>query len=392
MSNAISVKQFNSYIKVSFKQDLLLSRAYVKGEVVNLKKSHEHLYFSLKEDNEVINCVIFYFMDYDFSIEEGQEICVKGNLILYNFSSQIVINVNEIEELGLSDRFSEYIKIKEKYDKLGFFDEKLKKSIPDFPKKVGLITSEDGAAFNDFINIINSFPNDIEIFFYPIKVQGKDAISDSINALNILNNISLDVIVITRGGGSYEDLSIFNDENLLIKVHEVKTPVISAIGHQIDFTLVDFVADLRCQTPTDAANVIVRNYSNIRYEISNIYKQIRRSIRTKLSDSDTYLKNERVKMNLLSPIKYINDNISYINDIFSDIKLNLDYKINNTKTSLDLLNIRLKFIYKMINSKKKSIEVFDVTGKKMFSSNNIKVGSEIYIKFSDGKIKAKVIE
>lgn len=177
MRKPLSVKQFNEYFKSNIKHDPIFQNLYINGQLSNIRVNNSHLYFSLKEDNEIIDCVIYYFEDKDinFDFEEGIDVNVKGNVFYNNYSSRIIISAKEVSEVGISENYKKFLDMKEEFRKLGYFDEINKKAIPKYPKKVGLITSKDGAAVIDFISVINQKANDINIFLYPVKVQGLES-------------------------------------------------------------------------------------------------------------------------------------------------------------------------------------------------------------------------
>ncbi|MDU7143003.1 MAG: exodeoxyribonuclease VII large subunit, partial [Anaerococcus vaginalis] len=220
---SLSVKQFNQYIKTSFKHDPLFQNVSVKGEIANYKISHNHIYFSLKEENEIIDCVIYYYEQKDIEdFNNGDEVIVDGNLIYNSFFSKISISVNNIEKKGLSEEYLNFLKIKEEFLKKGYFDKDTKKTICDYPKDIGLITSDKSAAIVDFLSVINKEISDINIYLYPVKVQGLSAKDEIINAINVLDKKNLDAIVITRGGGSKEDLKVFNEKDIVEEIYKAK--------------------------------------------------------------------------------------------------------------------------------------------------------------------------
>ena len=276
MAKALSVKQFNEYFKTSINHDPILTRVYIKGSLANIRKNSSHLYFSLKEDRDIVDCVIYYFeeKDLDFDFKEGMDVLVKGNLSYNNYSSRVVIIVNDLSSVGLSEKYIEFLKIKEEFQKKGYFDQENKKPIRKLAKNIGLITSKDGAAVVDFLSIINQKPNNISIKLAAVKVQGSQAVPAIIEAIDYLDRQNLDVIVITRGGGSSEDLSVFNDKDLIEKVFLAKTPIISAIGHKIDMTLLDLVSDVSLQTPTEAGSFLIADYKDIRTDSQKIMARI----------------------------------------------------------------------------------------------------------------------
>lgn len=294
---SLSVKQFNQYIKTSFKLDPLFQSISIKGEIANYKISHNHIYFSLKEDDEIIDCVIYYYEDKDLGdYNNGDEVIVEGNLIYNNFFSKISIAVNDIKSKGLSEDYLKFLSLKEDFYKRGYFDDENKKSIVPYPKNIGLITSDKSAAIVDFISVINKEISDINIYLYPVKVQGQSAKNEIINAIEILDRKSLDAIVITRGGGSKEDLKVFNDKDIVEKIFSSKSPIISAIGHKIDLSLTDLVSDLSLQTPTEAGTYLVRNYKKLRDDINLVFLNIKKTLYRNIELKEIKLNNLREKL------------------------------------------------------------------------------------------------
>ncbi|MDD7305932.1 MAG: exodeoxyribonuclease VII large subunit [Peptoniphilaceae bacterium] len=392
MRKALSVKQFNEYIKSSLKHDPIFQNLHVKGQVANYRISHEHLYFSLKEGDDIIDCVIYYYIDKDIntSFDTGDEIEIYGNLLFNNYSSRLVINITKIEEFGISEDYKIFIKLRENFQKKGYFDSDKKKEIPKLPKNIGLITSKDGAAVEDYLNVINQVPNDITVSFYPVKVQGKNSIYEIIKALDYLDKKNLDLLVITRGGGSKEDLNVFNSPEIVEKVFSLKTPLISAIGHKIDQTLIDLVADLSLQTPTEAASVTVRNYSFLLRDIDNIYTKILKAYRDKLYLSDiklSFLKKDLYKFDPKNLVKKRIDDLNELNKSFEKQILDM---LNTEKNKLNILAYRLKSIKKMLDIEKNKIQIKDMEGREIFSKFSLKKGQDIKIIFSDGEVLAIV--
>lgn len=392
MIRALSVKQFSEYIKSSLKHDPIFQKVAIKGEVSSYKLSYNHLFFSLKEGEDVIDCVIYYYLDkninYNFDI--GDKIEVNGNLVYNNYSSKLTINITKIEELGISEEYKIFLKLKKEFEKRGFFDQTRKKDIPKFPKKIGLITSKNSAAIEDFISVINKFPNDIKIYFYPVKVQGKSSVYEIINGINLLDEKNLDLIVITRGGGSKEDLSIFNDASIVEKVYSTTTPLISAIGHKIDQTLIDLVSDLSLQTPTEAGNIVVNDYKFLQNEINNIYIKIKKAMFDILDLKDLKLSFLKNNINKFKPSIILNSRIDELNKIGlrlnKQLKENLDYKISNFR----MIELRLKTIKKILDLNKNKIKLIDMKGQEIFSKYSLQKDQYIKIVLSDGEVLVQI--
>lgn len=394
MLKALSVKEFNQYFKTSIKHDPILTRVYINGSLANIRFNGAHLYFSLKEGNDIIDCVIYYYEDKDieFDFKEGMDVLVKGNFSYNNYSSRVVVITNEIKENGVSEEYLKFIKIKEDFKNRGYFDLTNKKEIPKLPKNIGLITSKDGAAIVDFISVINQKPNDINIKLFPVKVQGNDAINLILKGIDHLENMDLDVIVITRGGGSSEDLSVFNDKEIVEKVFKADTPIISAIGHKIDTTLLDLVADLSLQTPTEAGSYVIANYTNIESEMKKNISLMKDII-------DSQIKVNNYKLAILEQKLKANNPKNYIKQREKDVenlKLAMDKTLKNNLTfnkhRLSLLDTRLKASKSLIEARKENIVIKNYKDKQIFSKHSLSVGDEIAINFSDGRIKAVVID
>lgn len=390
---SLSVKQFNQYIKTSFKHDPLFQNISIKGEIANYKISHNHIYFSLKEDNEIIDCVIYYYEDKNLDqYNNGDEVVVDGNLIYNSFFSKISIAVKNIEKMGLSKDYLNFLKVKEDFYKKGYFDENLKKTICDYPKNIGLITSDKSAAIVDFLSVINKEISDINIYLYPVKVQGLSAKDEIINAIDVLDKKNLDVIVLTRGGGSKEDLKVFNEKDLVEKIYQAKSPIISAIGHKIDLSLTDLVSDLSLQTPTEAGSFLVRNYKKIRDQINKIFIDIKKTLDRNIEIKELKLKNMKVKLNSYSLDNLLDSKAKNLDDIFEKIKNKLDKNIGEKENKLSILGLKLDSLKSILDIRKKSIFVKDFDGKFIYSKYSLKNKDKVKIIFADGEVKAEIYD
>lgn len=394
MAKALSVKQFNEYFKTSINHDPILTRVYIKGSLANIRKNSSHLYFSLKEDRDIVDCVIYYFeeKDLDFDFKEGMDVLVKGNLSYNNYSSRVVIIANDLSSVGLSEKYIEFLKIKDEFQKKGYFDQENKKPIRKLAKNIGLITSKDGAAVVDFLSIINQKPNNICIKLAAVKVQGSQAVPAIIEAIDYLDRQNLDVIVITRGGGSSEDLSVFNDKDLIEKVFLAKTPIISAIGHKIDTSLLDLVSDISLQTPTEAGSFLIADYKDIRTNSQKIMARMREILENQLRISSLRLKLIENSINAYKPESIIEDKEKAIDKL----KLRLDKEIKNNLTynytRLAVIENRLSLVEKIIKLKKSTISILDNNDREIYSKYSVKNGDEIQICFSDGRVRTIVID
>lgn len=390
---SLSVKQFNQYIKTSFKHDPLFQNVSVKGEIANYKISHNHIYFSLKEENEIIDCVIYYYEQKDIEdFDNGDEVIVDGNLIYNSFFSKISISVNDIEKKGLSEEYLKFLKIKEEFLKKGYFDKDTKKTICDYPKEIGLITSDKSAAIVDFLSVINKEISDINIYLYPVKVQGLSAKDEIINAINVLDKKNLDAIVITRGGGSKEDLKVFNEKDIVEEIYKAKSPIISAIGHKIDLSLTDLVSDLSLQTPTEAGSYLVRNYKKIRQDINKIFIDIQKTLNRNIELKELRLNNLKNSLDSYSLDKLLDEKTKNVNEIFEKIKNNLNLNIEKKEKNLEILKYRLNSLKSILDIKKNSIFIKDFDGNFIYSKYSLKNKDKVNIVFSDGEVKAEIYD
>lgn len=390
---SLSVKQFNQYIKTSFKHDPLFQNVSVKGEIANYKISHNHIYFSLKEENEIIDCVIYYYEQKDIEdFNNGDEVIVDGNLIYNSFFSKISISVNDIEKKGLSEEYLKFLKIKEEFLKKGYFDKDTKKTICDYPKEIGLITSDKSAAIVDFLSVINKEISDINIYLYPVKVQGLSARDEIINAINVLDKKNLDAIVITRGGGSKEDLKVFNEKDIVEEIYKAKSPIISAIGHKIDLSLIDLVSDLSLQTPTEAGSYLVRNYKKIRQDINKIFIDIQKTLNRNIELKELKLNNLKYSLDSYSLDKLLDEKTKNVNEIFEKIKNNLNLNIEKKEKDLEILKYKLNSLKSILDIKKNSIFIKDFDGNFIYSKYSLKNKDKVNIVFSDGEVKAEIYD
>lgn len=388
---SLSVKQFNQYIKTSFKLDPLFQSISIKGEIANYKISHNHIYFSLKEEDEIIDCVIYYYEDKDLGdYNNGDEVIVEGNLIYNSFISKISISVNEIKSKGLSEDYLNFLRLKEDFYKRGYFDDENKKSIVAYPKNIGLITSDKSAAIVDFISVINKEISDINIYLYPVKVQGQSAKNEIINAIEILDKKSLDAIVITRGGGSKEDLKVFDDKDIVEKIFSSKSPIISAIGHKIDLSLTDLVSDLSLQTPTEAGTYLVRNYKKLRDDIDLLYINIKKTLDRNIELKEIKLNNLREKLEFYNIENLIEKKSNDLNALFDKLKEVINYNLKQKENDISNLKYRLDSINSILEIKKKSIYIKDLDDNFIFSKNTLKNKDKVKIVFGDGEVKAEI--
>ena len=393
MKKPLSVKQFNEYIKSNIKHDPIFQRVYIKGELANIRFNNSHLYFSLKEDLEIIDCVIYYFEDKDinFDFNLGQEIMLRGNLYFNNYSSRLVIVASEVTDVGLSEKYKKFLLMKEELRSKGYFDEENKKDIDKLPKKIGLLTSKDGAAVFDFLSMINTKPNDIHIYFLPVKVQGEQSIVQISRAIKKLDQMDLDLIVITRGGGSNEDLSTFNQREILDACFYAKTPIISAVGHNIDINLIDYVSDLSLQTPTEAGSFIISFYDDYKKKIDEKFKEALLIINKSIEINEIKLDSLGSKIAFLNPRNIIDQKYRDLEVLMEKISASVHKNLEYNTTKLDSIKVKLDMTKKLIELNKDIISI-KKDGTKVYSRHSLSKGDLIKIDFSDGEVLVEVVD
>ena len=329
----LKVTEVNSYIKRIFDNDFILSNLSVEGEISNLKyHSSGHIYFSLKDENSKINCVMFKSdaMSVDFKLADGIKIIVKCRLSNYVKDGSYQLYIKEISESGLGSLHIQFENLKKKLNEEGLFSENHKKAIPKFIRTLGVITSPTGAAIKDIINVTKRRNDNVDIIIYPALVQGAEAYKTLISGIQYFNKTkNVDAIIIGRGGGSLEELWAFNDESLAREIYKSKIPVISAVGHEVDFTICDFVADIRAATPSSAAEIAIVTKESLREELFNIKSMLNKSINKKLDEEKNNLNNIKRFLHINSPQNIIINSYNTIDG--------LKWRLNKTlKTKIDI--------------------------------------------------------
>lgn len=328
---------------------------WIKGEVSSFKSpSSGHFYFVIKDEHAILNCVMFRFRNQHllFKIADGLEIICGGRITLYEPRGNYQLLVDIMEPVGLGALQLRFEQLKEKLEKEGLFSKEYKKEIPFLPQKIAIITSPTGAAIQDMLQIINRRFSNVEILLLPVSVQGENAAPEIVTALKKANEIGEhDVIIVGRGGGSLEDLWAFNEESVARAIFESKIPVISAVGHEVDFTISDFVADLRAPTPSAAAELVVKNKTDLQNYLLNTLEHLR----------ETYLKGVHIKRNrltelsgrILSPKRKVENWRLRLADLQERLQYTLSQNIKNASSRLELLEPSLKIQIKILLERKR---------------------------------------
>lgn len=397
MIKAITVTELNRYLKGMFDDNQLLYNVSVKGEISNFKEIRGNYYFSLKDSGAQVQCILFnnyaeiIGKESILELKDGLEVTVTGKVSLYEKSGTYAIYAKKIENTGLGDYFVKLQKLKQKLEKEGLFDESHKKEIPLYSIDIGVVTAENGAAIKDICKTIKDKNKYVKIYLYPSKVQGDDAYKTIVEGINILDKMELDVIIIGRGGGSIEDLYAFNDENVARAIYNATTPIISAVGHEINDSISDLVADLRVATPTAAGERAVFSYDEFCEDINNYKEILNDKMQDKINLIKENLENTKIKLDLLTP----KEKVRHFRE-----KL----KTHNEKISL-LIKDRIKFNKQVLKNYIEKLRANDTLQKLengflyTTNENNIKVNSVKKIKnddiiklyLVDGSIDSKVI-
>ena len=411
----ITVTTLNRYLKNKFDTDPNIQTLFLKGEISNFKgHTRGHLYFTLKDETSRINAVMFSSSasKLTFIPKDGMKVLVVGRVSVYEPNGGYQIYINEMQEDGLGNLYLKFEELKKKLSSEGLFDEAHKKPIPKFPTKIGIVTAPTGAAIRDILSTIKRrFPN-VETILFPSLVQGDLAKNNIVESIKNADEFNLDVLIVGRGGGSIEDLWPFNEEEVARAIYDAKTPIISAVGHEIDFTIADFVADLRAPTPTGAAEMAVPNIIDVKNFINQLDIRLNKDINNVLNINSTKIDNLKSSYVLSNPlasfeikeqkidnlIDILNTRINYIidknNKKLDNIKTN--YIINNPDSFINIYNNNYELLLNKLsllnplNVLKKGYSVLTKDNKTISDSKKIKENDIVNIKLYKGSIDAKV--
>ncbi len=416
MSNKyLSVAALTKYLKAKLDGDIHLKTVYLKGEISNFKAhTSGHFYFSIKDEYSKINAIMFrnYNQKLPFTPTEGMKVLVRGRVTIYETMGTYQIYVDEMLEDGLGNLYIAFEQLKEKLTKEGLFEQIHKQPIPKFPKRVGIITAKTGAAIRDIISTIKRRFPICEVFLFPSLVQGENAALDIVNKINQANGYHLDVLIIGRGGGSIEDLWPFNEEVVARAIFTSKVPIISAVGHETDYTISDFVADLRAPTPTGAAEMAVPNLVDLTHNLKQMTIRLKESIYKQINYRKLFLESLKGSFVIKNPIIMYESKKQRLDNINEKIKQLINYKMETQKTILyNLKNNKILLkpneIYKIkqmvltnIISKleilnplsilKRGYTLTYIDDKIIKSIHEIKKQDLLKIKFHDGIVFAKL--
>ena len=392
--NAISVTELNKYIKDKIDKDEMLNNVFVKGEISNYKHHYTgHLYFTLKDENSLIKCIMFkgYAANLKFEPKDGMKVTIFGSVSVFERDGVYQIYVRAMQEDGIGSLYKAYEEMKAKLEKEGLFNQSHKKKIPLMPKCIGVLTSNTGAVIRDIINVSTRRNPNVYIKLLPVPVQGPGAAEKIVDAIKTMNEKKLaDVIIVARGGGSLEDLWPFNEEIVARAIYDSELPVISAVGHETDFTIADFVADLRAPTPSAAAELAVPNIADIKLKLEGYNNRYKLALKKKVEFMKLrYEKcmNSRV---FKEPLQKINEKYILIDMKVKTMQNSISNIYNSKKTNM------IKHIAKLdalspLKTLTRGYSIVQSNGKIVKSVSQIKKDDEVDIRLIDGKAKAKVM-
>ena len=395
MASVYSVGQVNAYIKNMFNADFALNNIYIKGEISNCKyHTSGHIYFTLKDSTGVISAVMFAGnrKGLKFKLEEGQKVIALGSVSVYERDGKYQLYAKQIILEGTGLLYQRFEKLKTQLEEMGLFDKMYKKPIPKYATKVGICTASTGAAIQDIINISKRRNPFVQLYLYPCLVQGQGAAVDIVNAIRCLDSMDLDVIIVGRGGGSIEDLWAFNEEIVAKAIFDCDTPIISAVGHETDFTIADFVADMRAPTPSAAAELAVVDYSEFMEKQLNYSRLLFSSIDNKLKIYRKSLKSYETSVNLFSPVNQLQSRRQYSDELMTKLSKELNDVLNDRKHKLQIYAERLNGMSPLNKISKGFAYVTDGNKKPLTSVSQVKADDEMSLIIKDGTIKAKVVE
>ncbi|MBP8865132.1 MAG: exodeoxyribonuclease VII large subunit [Acetobacterium sp.] len=396
MTNAkiLSVSELNQYIKTLLESNSLLRNLVIQGELSNVKRAASgHLYFSLKDAGSKIDCVMFKnaAIGLKFLPQEGQKVTLRGSLGVYLPSGQYQITVRSMEPQGLGDLFQAYQVLKDELQARGYFDQEHKKKLPEIISRVGLVTSPSGAAVKDMISIIKRRNPLIDIVIYPSLVQGDEAAGNIIKGIRAFNAIqSVDVIIIGRGGGSIEDLWAFNDERLAKAIFESELPIVSAVGHEIDYTIADFVADLRAPTPSGAAELVAEETLSMIQALVTLKSRLILTMEAKIGRNRETIMRMKKEFLRFRPKERIEEMRLHL-DVMNDRMIRaLNNRIKNERQQLLNVKTRIEAMSPVHVLKKGYVRVTDDNGLPIASVTGLMVDQRVTIYFADGQAEANI--
>jgi exodeoxyribonuclease VII large subunit len=376
-----------------FSREYALSVVFVKGEISNCKyHSSGHIYFTLKDSASAISCVMFAGdrRGLGFRLTDGQEVIIGGTISVYERDGKYQLYAKKITQAGDGILYEKYEQLKKKLEKQGYFDEERKKPLPRYVKKIGIVTAQTGAAIQDMIQIAARRNPYVQLVLYPAKVQGEGAADTIVEGIRTLDKMDMDVIIVGRGGGSIEDLWAFNEEKTAMAIYECQTPVVSAVGHETDTTIADYVADMRAPTPSAAAELTVYDVRRVLEELFSAKERLFRDILDRIDLARHDLQYRERQLKIYSPANQVLQKRQYTADMEDKLRQLMKHHLDEKKYKLQFWAGRLDGLSPMKRLESGFAYCADEEGKVIDSTTKVKTGDSIKITVSDGTIHAQV--
>ena len=395
MRNVYSVKQVNAYIKNMFNQDFMLNRIYVKGEVSNCKyHTSGHIYFTLKDESGTIACIIFARQraGLTFRMQEGQQVIVFGSITTYERDGKYQLYANEVMLDGAGLLYERYETLKKELAEMGMFAKEYKQPIPQYAKRVGIVTAPTGAAIRDIMNVAARRNPYVQLILYPALVQGDGAKESIIAGIQMLEQKQVDVMIVGRGGGSIEDLWAFNEEEVARAVFECSVPIISAVGHETDTTIIDYVADLRAPTPSAAAELAVFEYHAFTDQLLESERRLKKELFTHIQKERTRIEAYQMRMKYLHPGMKLLQQKQQVVNMEEELRRKMKERIQQARYALSIRIEKMKGLSPLQKLNQGFSYVTDKTGQALTSVEQAVPGETLTVYVMDGKIRAAIEE
>ena len=395
MKTIYSVGQVNRYVRNMFTQDYILKKIYVKGEVSNCKYHPSgHIYFSLKDETGLLSCVMFAGQrrGLAFRMKDGDRVVVGGAVDVYERDGRYQMYAREITLEGAGALYERFLALKAELEEMGMFAPEYKQPIPRFIQKLGVVTAPSGAAVQDIRNISLRRNPYLQIILYPALVQGDGAADSIVQGIRMLDGAGVDTIIVGRGGGSIEDLWAFNEEKDSSAIFECRTPIISAVGHETDFTIADFAADLRAPTPSAAAELAVDDFAQVMHTLDNYRERFRRDMRERIEYQKVRLEQYKLRLKYLSPESRLRDNRQILADYDDALRSAMKNKLQQYRHRLGIYLERYQGMSPLAKLNQGYSFVADQDGRGITSVEQVKSGDRVEISVTDGVIRAEVFD
>mgnify|MGYP004523935021 FL=1 len=393
---ALSVTQVNLYIKEVMNRDDVLTDVLVKGELSNFKAhSSGHMYMSLKDETGVMRAVMFRSSaaKLNFKPQNGMKVVAHGRVTVYERDGQYQLYIDHMQQDGIGDLYVAFEQLKNKLSAEGLFDPAHKKPLPKYPKRVGVVTAPTGAAIRDIINVLTRRFSYSDVVLYPVLVQGENAAQSIVSAIRYMNEThGADVLIVGRGGGSIEDLWAFNEEIVARAIYDSEIPIISAVGHEIDFTIADFAADLRAPTPSAAAELAVPAQSELSEKFHNVYVRLYGQVQRMLERKELELKRFRERPALLNPTVKLEEQQIYIDRLRQDFITRAERVMEQKKKELGILASKLDGLSPLGTLSRGYAVAKGADGRVVRSAKQVNIGDEMTVLLEDGTVKTQVLE